>query len=65
MDLSLRKIGNTVVVGFASLWAILKGIYVTLRPPKVSDPGEELFQLLAAAVDVTDGKYPSRHSGIS
>jgi Zn-dependent protease with chaperone function len=31
-----------VLVGAASLWAILKGIYITLRPPKAEAPGEEV-----------------------
>lgn len=31
-----------VVVGLVSLWAILKGIYITLFPGKPSDPGEDV-----------------------
>lgn len=30
------------LVGGASLWAILKGVFITLRPPKATDPGEEI-----------------------
>lgn len=29
-------------IGLASLWAILKGIFIALRPPKSEDPGEDI-----------------------
>jgi hypothetical protein len=38
----LKLLAIIGVVGLASLWAILKGIYVALRPPRAVDPGDEL-----------------------
>jgi len=53
-----------VLVAAASLWAIAKSIYISLRPPKQTDPGEEVVlsshPKLAALLDGVAGRIGTR-----